>query len=66
MESITPKPKVKLKQKKKKIRNSRPGCLAQWYLTQRNIILTSLIILTDVLFLSQKKRTFSFPIICAS
>lgn len=46
---------------KKKIRNSCLTCLAQWYQPQRNIILTPLIILTDVLFLSQKKRIFPFP-----
>lgn len=41
---------------KKKIRHSHPDMLSLRYLTQRNIILTFLIILTDVLFLSQKKK----------
>lgn len=67
MESITRKAKLKLKQRenlKRPVQSSAQGSLR----SQTNITLTSLIILTDVLFLSQKKikKHFPFTIICAS
>lgn len=54
MESISLKAKLKLKQRenlKRPVQSSAQGSLR----SQTNITLTSLIILTDVLFLSQKK-----------